>query len=101
MIKGNKTKFTGYFTLKNKETSQLLRATHNGFFAVKGENTAAFPWYVSFGILSGISQNSLRILLGFFLGFFWEFFGDIFGRENLWEGCLWEGRTSLRILALV
>ena len=100
MIKGKKNS-EGYFTLKNKETSQLLRATRKGVFAVKGENTAAFPWYVSLVILSGISQNSLRILLRFFWGFFWEFFGDIFGRENLWEGCLWEGRTSLRILALV
>ena len=85
----------GYFTLKNKETSQLLRATRKGVFAVKGENTAAFPWYVSLVILSGISQNSLRILLGFFWGFFWEFFGDIFGREVFGkdvfvrEGHLW------------
>ena len=68
MIKGNTTKFKGYFTLKNNETSQLLRATHNGGFDVKGENTAAFPWYVSFGILSGISKNSLRILLGILFG---------------------------------
>ena len=33
-----------FYTLKNSETSQFLRATYEGGFGVEGEDKAAFPW---------------------------------------------------------
>merc|ERR1712008_124897 len=64
-IKG--THKSGYFTYKNKETSQFLRATYDGRFGVKGEDKSAFPWSQVIGASLGVASS-----IGLGIGSVWS-----------------------------